>query len=132
MLVMKEGLNSLPVPNKRGTAKFISKIEQLNIDPNTILNLNFPNDSGSGRSASPYKNHKFTSQGIRHYRDVIIAKKDPRGKPYYWIGGRPKWKMMAGTDFSAVKEGLVSITPLKLDFTDQNSLEKFRQNNLKI
>ena len=114
------------------TARFVSRIEQLNIAPATILNINFPADSGWGRSASPYKQYEFTSQGIRHYRDVIVAKKDPRGRPYYWIGGRPKWKTTKGTDFATVKRGLVSITPLKLDFTDKTSLERFRQESLKI
>lgn len=114
------------------TARFISRIERLKIDPKTIININFPPDTGTGREPSPYSGYEFTSQGIRHYQDVIVAKKDPRGKPYYWIGGRAKWKMTKGTDFAAVKRGLVSITPLKLDFTDNFSLERFRQGDQKI
>lgn len=114
------------------TARFISRIERLKIDPTTIINVNFPADQGSGRDASPYQDKAFTTQGIRHYQDIIIAKKDPRGKPYYWIGGRAKWKMTKGTDFAAVKRGLVSITPLKLDFTDSASLDRFQREGPKI
>ena len=59
---------------------------------------------------------RVTRLGRRVYPDVIVAKLDPRGKPYYWIGGdKPTWLPGEGTDFEAVEAGFVSITPLHLD-----------------
>jgi len=69
---------------------------------------------------------------MRHYKDVVIHKTDPRGKPYYWIGGRPKWKKTEGSDFATVDNGVVSITPIKLNFTDRESLERLSQIPLKV
>lgn len=107
-------------------AKFVGKIidnfDILRLTPETFLNINFPPDNGK-----PYKEYRFTKLGFRHYKDVVIHKTDPRGKSYYWIGGRPKWKMTSGTDFETVHNGLVSLTPLKLNFTDEASL-----NNLSV
>ena len=104
-------------------AKFVSKVvtkfDDLKITPATFLNINLPLDNGK-----PYKDYEFTKLGIRHYKDIVISKKDPRGKPYYWIGGRPKWKMTKGTDFEAVFRGVISITPLKLNFTDIDVLHE--------
>lgn len=109
------------------TARFISRFGSLHVPPSTIININFPPDPGVGRADAIYNDFEFTSQGIRYYRDIIVAKKDPRGKPYYWIGGRAKWKTTKGTDFATVKRGLVSVTPLQLDFTDQAALSRLRE-----
>jgi len=104
-------------------AKFVTKLvtsyEKLNLEPATFLNINLPPDNGK-----PMKKYRFTKLGIRLYKDIIIHKTDPRGKPYYWIGGRPKWKTTKGSDFEAVNKGIISITPLKLNFTDEDALER--------
>jgi 5'-nucleotidase len=64
-----------------------------------------------------------TRQGQRVYRDVLERRLDPRGMPYYWIGGEaPTGVLENGTDFSALKTGYVSITPLQLDLTALNVL----------
>jgi 5'-nucleotidase len=53
------------------------------------------------------------------YRDELVKREDPRGKPYYWIGGEyPTAKLENGTDFGALRAGYVSVTPLQLDLTD--------------
>lgn len=112
-------------------AKFVAGLvktyDSLNLDPSTFLNINLPADNGRS-----YKRCEFTSLGYRQYRDIVIHKTDPRGRPYYWIGGRPKWKSTKGTDFEAVSRGVVSITPLRLDFTDRVSLEKLAGLKLKL
>lgn len=99
--------------------RFLKEYEKLNIDPSTFLNINFPKDNGR-----PYKAFEFTQQGFRTYRDIVVHKTDPRGKPYYWIGGKPRWKMIPGSDFEAIHRGVVSVTPMKLDFTDRPTLER--------
>lgn len=100
-------------------AKFVKSYATMNLDPSIFLNINLPPDNGK-----PYKNYEFTSQGFRSYRDIVIHKTDPRGKSYYWIGGWPKWRSTPGTDFATVEDGRISITPMKLDFTDRDSLAR--------
>jgi len=54
---------------------------------------------------------------------VIVEKTDPRGKLYYWIGGEdPTWEEDERSDFNAVDEGYVSVTPLLLELTDYKAI----------
>jgi 5'-nucleotidase len=69
------------------------------------------------------KGIKVTKLGSRVYNDLIIKKTDPRGKDYFWIGGaEPGWSAGDNTDFAAVSGGYVSVTPLRLDFTDYEGI----------
>ncbi|MGA9192223.1 MAG: 5'/3'-nucleotidase SurE [Anaerolineales bacterium] len=72
----------------------------------------------------------LTRQGLRVYRDALVERRDPRGRPYYWIGGEaPSGIAEPGTDFWALQKGLVSITPLQLDLTasgEMASLDAWR------
>jgi 5'-nucleotidase len=73
------------------------------------------------------KGFMITRQGLRVYRDALDARTDPRGKPYYWIGGEyPTGVDEAGTDYGAIKAGYVSITPLQLDLTAWEVMERLR------
>lgn len=117
-------------PMRRAAAfvvKLLKSFASLDLDPSVFLNINFPADNGR-----PYKKFEFTSQGMREYHDIIVHKTDPRGKPYYWIGGRPKWKTTKGTDFEAVSRGVISITPLQLNFTDTDTLTTLQSSRLKL
>ena len=80
---------------------------------NTLLNVNIP--------ALPFeqiRGYRITRQGTRIYRDRLVQREDPRGRPYYWIGGdAPTGVPEAGTDFGALDAGFVSITPIQLDLT---------------
>ena len=80
---------------------------------NILLNVNVP--------ALPYdqiRGCRITRQGTRIYQDRLLQREDPRGRPYYWIGGdAPTGVPEAGTDFGALDEGFVSITPVQLDLT---------------
>ena len=107
--------------------RILKKYDSWGLDPTTFLNINLPRDTGT-----PYKKFEFTKQGVRLYKDIIVHKKDPRGKPYYWIGGRPKWKTTKGTDFETVSRGVVSITPLRLNFTDTETLNRLKQTKITI
>jgi 5'-nucleotidase len=85
----------------------------------TLLNVNIPD-----LPLEEILGIRVTRLGFRVYRDEIIAKVDPRGRPYFWIGGDPPiWEMHDESDFSAVSEGYVSMTPLQTDWTDQARLE---------
>lgn len=110
------------MPLKRAALFVRRLLEQFNsfdLEPGTFLNINLPPDNGK-----VYRRYRFTRQGNREYRDVVIRKNDPRGRDYYWIGGHPRWKTERGTDFAAIKAGLVSITPMKLEFTDFDALAR--------
>jgi 5'-nucleotidase len=86
---------------------------------NTVLSVNVPY-----MPMADIKGIRVTRQGLRFYRDELVVRDDPRGRPYYWIGGDPPTSIPEdGTDFGALEAGYVSITPLKLDLTDYDSLE---------
>jgi len=107
--------------------KLVSYYDQLRIDPATFLNINLPLDNGH-----PYRKYELTTLGARLYKDYVIHKTDPRGKAYYWIGGHATWKRTKGSDFEAVRRGIVSITPLKLNFTDTDSLGRLGKLNFRL
>jgi 5'-nucleotidase len=53
----------------------------------------------------------------------VIEKKDPRGRPYYWIGSTiPEGDREEGTDISAVAEKWIALSPLHLDLTDYKTM----------
>jgi 5'-nucleotidase len=74
------------------------------------------------------KGYMITRQGLRVYRDKLDARLDPRGKPYYWIGGDfPTGVDEPGTDFGALRAGYVSITPLQLDLTHYKAMDVLKK-----
>lgn len=84
-----------------------------------LLNVNIPY-----RPTSEMHGIRVTRQGLRVYRDKLDERRDPRGRPYYWIGGDwPTGVPDEGTDFGAVENGYVSVTPLQLDLTDRQRLD---------
>jgi 5'-nucleotidase len=85
-----------------------------------ILNVNFP--------VPEFRGVKITRLGKRIYAEGVIERLDPRGRKYYWIGGEaPTWHPGEGTDFEAVQNGYVSITPLHLDLTHHASIPLLKE-----
>lgn len=86
----------------------------------SLLNVNVPPIEPTGV--------KVTTLGLRFYRDELVTREDPRGRPYYWIGGaRPAGDTKrTGTDIWAVANGYVSITPVHLDMTNTDMLATLR------
>jgi 5'-nucleotidase len=80
----------------------------------TLLSVNIPK-----LPLNEIKGIQVTRQGTREYRDMLVERIDPQGRPYYWIGGEiPAGDFNEiGTDISAIYNGYVSITPLHLDMT---------------
>jgi 5'-nucleotidase len=88
-----------------------------------LLNVNVPY-----LPEEQIKGFKITRQGLRVYRDSLVRREDPRGRPYYWIGGEaPSGIPEDGTDFGALAEGYVSITPLHLDLTAYHAIRVLQQ-----
>ena len=70
---------------------------------------------------------RVVRQCTRPWADNYQRRKDPRGKPYYWIGGpAPTGVPEKDTDYGAIKSGYVSITPLKLDLTAEPAIRTFK------
>ena len=86
----------------------------------TLLNVNVPD--------IPYpqiKGYQATRLGQRHKSEPVVKAEDPRGRSIYWVGpAGPEQDAGPGTDFCAIKENCVSVTPLQLDLTRYQSLEK--------
>ena len=86
----------------------------------TLLNVNVP--SGELRGL------RCTRQGKRIYEQIVHSGTDPRGCPYYWIGSGEgaHQQQPADTDYTAVRQGYASVTPLQLDLTHGELLERLR------
>ena len=88
-----------------------------------FLNINVPY-----LEEDEIKGFMVTRQGLRVYRDALDARTDPRGRPYYWIGGEfPIGVLEEGTDYGAIKAGYVSITPMQLDLTAWEAMEQLKK-----
>lgn len=84
-----------------------------------VVNVNIPY-----LKEAELKGYMITRQGLRVYRDALDSRRDPRGKPYFWIGGdAPTGVDEPGTDFGALNAGYVSITPLQLDLTNYKAMD---------
>jgi len=85
-----------------------------------LLNVNVP-----ARSLATYTGVEVTRMGKRVYQDQLLERLDPRGTPYYWFGGPPPTGLAEpGTDFHAVLNGKVAITPIQLDLTARRLLKR--------
>jgi len=81
----------------------------------TVLNVNMPETSSD--------RYQWTLLGRRLYKDDVSERRDPRGRPYYWVGGGPAGHDdVEGSDCVAIARGWNSITPMHLDLTDRGRL----------
>ncbi len=88
-----------------------------------LLNVNIPN-----RALAELKGIQLTHLGKRHQSEPVIKSTDPRGNPIYWIGPAGAVKEAGeGTDFYAIEQGYVSVTPLQIDLTNTELLAKLKK-----
>jgi 5'-nucleotidase len=98
------------------------KVLEKGLTEGVVLNVNIPY-----LSVEEMKGFIVTRQGLRVYRDALDRRVDPRGRPYYWIGGEaPTGVSEEGTDVGALAAGYVSVTPLQLDLTNYKELDVLR------
>ena len=89
---------------ERGMPKFI------------LLNINVP--------FGPNKGFRVTVQAKRNHVTVVSERMDPRHRPYYWIEeGQNEWEPHDRSDYQAVRDGYISITPLQHDMTAHDTLK---------
>ena len=98
--------------------QLLPTLNKASLASNTILNINVPDVPWA-----EIKGFKATRLGNRHKSEGVIIQDDPRGVPMYWVGP-PGAAQDAGegTDFYAVSNNYVSITPLQIDLTRYDSL----------
>ena len=103
-------------------------IEQPNYPAETLLNVNLP-----AVEPADVRGVQVTRLGRRVYTDSLTRAMDPSGREYFWIGGGGlEWIAQEGTDFHAVNDGYISVTPLHLDLTNYNLLHDVEKWDLSL
>ena len=98
--------------------KVLGHLEKNPLPQDTILNVNVPD-----LPWHEIQGFQATRLGNRHRSEGVIRQIDPRGRPVYWVGPAGEAQDAGpGTDFYAVSQGFVSVTPLQLDLTRYDSL----------
>ena len=102
-------------PDFKRLAPYVEKVLEILIE-NTALklvNVNLPEDP---------KGIRWTRQSCRHYDGKVVPAETPRGRPVYWFTVKPIEEVEEGTDRWALGNGWVSMTPLRLDLTNEKEL----------
>ena len=105
-------------------AKIIRTVLKEGIPPNVLVNINFPNCS-----PDDVRGVNVAVQGQRKQELLRIdERRDGRGNPYYWVAfGRGQSEPGHGTDLKALADKRISITPLRLDLTDEPTITRYAQ-----
>jgi len=103
-------------------SRLMVRLKAFSLESNIILNVNVPDVPFEEISG-----YRLTRLGCRHRADTIVPAEDPRGQPVYWLGPPSEPQDVGeGTDFDAVAQGYVSITPLVVDFTAYQSFNSVK------
>ena len=119
-LVSRDHIGKHYATAARAAVQIVARLLEDPLPADTILNVNVPD-----RPWNDIRGLQVTRLGRRHRSAPCIAQHDPRGRPIYWIG--PPGDAAddgPGTDFAAVRDGYVSITPIHVDLTRYQALEK--------
>ncbi len=102
----------------RAVLRLLDNMQHVDVAASTILNVNVPDIPWER-----IRGFRATRLGSRHQSEGVIRQEDPRGDPMYWVGP-PGLAQDAGegTDFHAVEQGYISVTPLQIDLTRYDSL----------
>lgn len=104
----------------RVASELIMRLQRSPLHASMILNVNVPD--------LPYeqlRGYRSTRLGHRHRSEPVVRASDPRGRPVYWVGPAGEGADAGeGTDFHAVANGYVSVTPLQVDLTRHTALEE--------
>ena len=99
----------------RAAAAIADAILRRPLPVRTFLNLNVPKGQPKG--------YRVTVQAKRNHVTSVAERHDPKGRPYYWIEeGQNEWEPHDRSDYQAVRDGFVSVTPLHPDLTAHHAL----------
>jgi 5'-nucleotidase len=99
----------------RASAAIAESLVDTPLPARTFLNINVPKGEPKG--------YRVTVQARRNHITSVAERHDPKGKPYYWIEeGQDEWEPHDRSDYQAVRDGYVSVTPLHPDLTAHNAL----------
>lgn len=99
----------------RAAVTFAEAMLRRPLPPRTFLNINVPKGQPKG--------YRVTVQAKRNHVTSVSERHDPKGRPYYWIEeGQNDWEPHDRSDYQAVRDGYVSVTPLQADLTAHNLL----------
>ena len=117
-----DAVEDLPAWEAVVTSVLRGIIERDDFPEDTLFNVNLP-----AIDPERVQGVRITSLGKRRYSDSSTKAVDPSGRDYYWIGGgEVSWTAAEDSDFTAVREGYVSVTPLHFDLTNYKLLEEIR------
>lgn len=103
--------------------KILNRLKQHPLKDDTILNVNVPD-----LPIEDIRGFQGTRLGNRHKSEGVIRQKNPRGETIYWVGPPGEAQDAGeGTDFFAVNQGFISVTPLQIDLTRYDSLQNLNQ-----
>ncbi len=123
MAVSQEGRERFRFPVAATYAVVVARaILRYGLPPETLLNVNVPD-----LTRDAIRGCRVTRLSRRRFDNPIIEKLDPHGRHYYWIAGtRITWKRKADSDYTALQDRYVSVTPLHLDMTHEEALAGLR------
>ncbi len=102
--------------------RIVEKILEGGMPEDTYLNVNIPN-----LRADEIRGVRITRQGKRDYKEKVFKYLAPYGETLYWIAAEEfGWSPEEGTDYWAVLNGYISVTPLQLDLTNYRAMEEIR------
>jgi 5'-nucleotidase len=103
-------------PAARAAAMAAETVLERGMPKFTLLNINVP--------AGPNKGFRVTVQAKRNHVTVVSERIDPRQRPYYWIEeGLNEWEPHDRSDYQAVRDGYISVTPLQPDMTAYDAIK---------
>jgi 5'-nucleotidase len=103
----------------KAVCTLIRKLENHPLPADTILNVNVPD-----RPYDELRGFQATRLGFRHRAEPVVKSADPKGRPIFWVGPAGAGQDAGpGTDFHAVREGYVSVTPIQIDLTRYDAIE---------
>lgn len=106
----------------RYAVSVMSRIPWQTLPARRVMNLNLPN-----RPVAEFEGLTLCPQTAAIWKDWYYKREDPRGRPYWWLDGDiPADKVVPGTDKGLLTDGWATLTPLKFDFTDNDTLEALR------